>query len=423
MSISSEISRISQNISDSLTAVANKGVTVPSGSNSDDLADLIAQISGGGGTSWQTEFSGTVTIEDWGDNVKFVYLEDYFQTHSYFANGDTYRITWQSTPYTCVATQSETSTYGSGYILGNPSMLDYTGSGNNEPFGCQCFYSDDLLFACDYSLYGSFTLVIEKQVGGGGSTLVTKTITANGTYDPADDDADGYSEVTVAIPSGTAGTPTATKGTVSNHSISVTPSVTNTAGVISGGTITGTAVTVSASELVSGSETKTSNGTYDVTNLAQLVVNVSGGSGLVYETGTYTPSTDTTQPTISFSGTHSNPPVFIAMSDTSSASGITSSSNVFWTIIDFYKINGEGYPYSTSAQRFAIVYYGYRSTNGINVSNIQTQYNSDNTGTGSTGYYRYWATASNFKPSSNSTSRYWRSGRNYKWIAVWAPST
>lgn len=75
-----------------------------------------------------------------------------------------------------------------------------------------------------------------------------------------------------AVPSGTAGTPTATKGTVSNHSVSVTPSVTNTTGYITGGTKSGTAVTVSASELVSGSETKTENGTYDVTNLAQVVV-------------------------------------------------------------------------------------------------------------------------------------------------------
>ena len=47
MSISSEISRISGNISDSLDAVAAKGVTVPSGSTSDDLADLIEQIGGG----------------------------------------------------------------------------------------------------------------------------------------------------------------------------------------------------------------------------------------------------------------------------------------------------------------------------------------------------------------------------------------
>ena len=47
MSISSEISRISGNISDSLAAVAAKGVTVPSGSNSDDLAGLIELIAGG----------------------------------------------------------------------------------------------------------------------------------------------------------------------------------------------------------------------------------------------------------------------------------------------------------------------------------------------------------------------------------------
>lgn len=82
-------------------------------------------------------------------------------------------------------------------------------------------------------------------------------------------------DATKTVASGTEGTPSATKGTVSNHSISVTPSVTNSAGYISGGTHTGTAVTVSASELVSGSETKTENGTFDVTNLAELVVNVS----------------------------------------------------------------------------------------------------------------------------------------------------
>lgn len=78
-----------------------------------------------------------------------------------------------------------------------------------------------------------------------------------------------------AVATGTAGTPTATKGTVSNHAVSVTPSVTNSEGYIAGGTKTGTAVSVTASELVSGSETKTANGTYDVTNLASLVVNVS----------------------------------------------------------------------------------------------------------------------------------------------------
>ena len=80
-----------------------------------------------------------------------------------------------------------------------------------------------------------------------------------------------------SVQAGTEGTPTATKGTVSNHSVSITPSVTNTTGYITGSTKTGTAVTVSASELVSGSQTVTSNQTVDVTNLAELVVNVSGG--------------------------------------------------------------------------------------------------------------------------------------------------
>ena len=77
---------------------------------------------------------------------------------------------------------------------------------------------------------------------------------------------------TLVVPSGTAGTPTATKGSVSNHSISVTPSVTNTEGYITGGTKTGTAVTVSASELVSGTYTVDSSGTKDVTNYASASV-------------------------------------------------------------------------------------------------------------------------------------------------------
>lgn len=80
---------------------------------------------------------------------------------------------------------------------------------------------------------------------------------------------------TYVPPVGTAGTPTATKGSVSNHSISVTPSVTNTAGMISGGTITGSPVTVSASELVSGTLSISANNTgIDVTNYSSVDVSV-----------------------------------------------------------------------------------------------------------------------------------------------------
>lgn len=40
--------------------------------------------------------------------------------------------------------------------------------------------------------------------GGGDATLITKSITANGTYSASDDSADGYSEVTVNVPSSAA---------------------------------------------------------------------------------------------------------------------------------------------------------------------------------------------------------------------------
>ena len=82
-------------------------------------------------------------------------------------------------------------------------------------------------------------------------------------------------DVTITTAAGSAGTPTATKGSVSNHAVTVTPSVINTTGYITGGTKTGTAVTVSASELVSGTKSITQNGTgIDVINYASVNVNV-----------------------------------------------------------------------------------------------------------------------------------------------------
>ena len=263
--------------------------------------------------------------------------------------------------------------------------------------------------------------------GGGGGTYQAKTninpTTSSQTITP-DNGYEALSSVQInAMPSGTTGTPTATKGTVSNHSVSVTPSVTNTTGYITGSTKTGTAVTVSASELVSGSETKTANGTYDVTNLAQLIVNVSGSSGLVYETGTYTPASDVARPTISFSNTHSTTPILIGMGDTSGASSSTNNSCTFFGYIDALKITGSSFPYSTSASRYGAAVFGYRTSSSGSVSTVTFQYGSNDTGDSTTAYARYWATESNFKPYANSTSRYWRRGRTYKWIAVWGPTT
>ena len=96
----------------------------------------------------------------------------------------------------------------------------------------------------------------------------TLNVNASGTFTPSQ----GHAYNSVVVPSGTAGNPTATKGTVSSHSVTVTPSVTNSTGWITGSTINGTGVSVSASELVSGTYSVTSSGTKDVTNYASASV-------------------------------------------------------------------------------------------------------------------------------------------------------
>lgn len=102
-----------------------------------------------------------------------------------------------------------------------------------------------------------------------------------------------------SVQAGTEGTPTATKGPVSNHAIAVTPAVTNTEGYIAGGTKTGSAVSVTAAELVSGSQTIQQNGTVDVTNLASVTVAVPGSTPtLQTKSATFTPTESTQTQTL-----------------------------------------------------------------------------------------------------------------------------
>lgn len=63
MSIQTQIDRISGNVSAALSAIAEKGVSVPDGSNSDALHELILSIEAGGGlpTGLSKVAFGTVT--------------------------------------------------------------------------------------------------------------------------------------------------------------------------------------------------------------------------------------------------------------------------------------------------------------------------------------------------------------------------
>ena len=139
------------------------------------------------------------------------------------------------------------------------------------------------------------------DVSGGGSTLITKSISANGTYNASSDSADGYSQVTVAVPNTyTAGdegkvvssgalvsqtskniNSNGTHSTVTNNQVVVAVPNSYSAGdegkVVSNGAL-----------VAQTSDTVTANDTYDTTLINSLTVNVSGGSGVKKVSGSVT---------------------------------------------------------------------------------------------------------------------------------------
>ncbi len=150
-----------------------------------------------------------------------------------------------------------------------------------------------------------------------------------------------------------------------------------------------------------------------------------GGSpsvgGLEYETGTWTPSEDVAQPTINFTNTHSTPPRFAMMVDVSDDLA-PENSNAYWSI-DYWDIDfNHGLYHSGTTLIYARTTYGHRIT-GTSLSFSGTSVTNRTSETEGGSYLWSWVRSTCIRPSSNSTSRYWRAGRTYKWIAVWAPTT
>lgn len=109
--------------------------------------------------------------------------------------------------------------------------------------------------------------LLDMATGGGGAKLEELNVNAAGTFDAGS--GKGYNPVTV--PSGTINV-LGEKGVISNNSVVVTPKVQIVGGWVNSGETSGSGVGVTASELVSGSLSITSNGSYDVTNYETVVV-------------------------------------------------------------------------------------------------------------------------------------------------------
>lgn len=183
--------------------------------------------------------------------------------------------------------------------------------------------------------------LVTGTASGGGATLITKSITANGTYNASSDNADGYSSVTV---------------------------------------------------------------------------NVSGGGGLEYETGTWTPVSDIARGTISFADSHSSPPIFFAVADMTGTNVPNASSIISCIFGNWYGAFGyPAYSSNSGAQYGAVRFsYGGISSGSQTLSSLTGETNAA---------LSYWATSGAIYPYANSDTRYWKSGRTYKWFAVWTPSS
>lgn len=202
----------------------------------------------------------------------------------------------------------------------------------------------------NYMMEGAVTVnaIPSNYVGSGVTQRTSSDLSASGATVTA---PSGYyaSNATKTVSSGTAGTPTASKGAVNNHAISVTPSVTNTTGYITGGTKTGTAVSVSASEVCSGTLSITSNGTSDCTNYASVSVNVSGGGGSSVQVGFDDTELSSASSSISFVGVGGEPTSFVLWATSELATG-ASPFKVAMVVYDGTNIIGQTITNTNNAQ-------------------------------------------------------------------------
>lgn len=366
MSIADKLTRLSDARDDIITSLGNKGVVATDHGFEDFPSDIDAIVSGSGSAVVVTDtldsHGGTIreitAVSLDGDTVTASVLGRGYTAHNALGEpitgtanigggGGTVNLQTKSATYTpTTSQQTDTITADAGY----DGLDEVDVTVNAVPTGSVTAPSSISGTSATVST-GTNTLTLTKTVSvtpnvttqgyissgtaGNSSVSLTASVTTKGaaTITPSTSQqtiASGTyltgTQTISAMPTGTAGTPTATKGTVSNHSVSVTPSVTNTTGYITGSTKTGTAVTVSASELVSGNKAITENGTnIDVTNYETVSVDVptGGGGDVNIDTKTATASNYPVQ--LQFSSMKGEPKAFILHSTSQiSSSGSTS---------------------------------------------------------------------------------------------------
>jgi len=281
--IASQLTRLSDALDDQISALAEKGVTA-TGHGEEDIGDDIRSI----------EQPFIVTLS-W-DNQELKWLPDctigdirgayaagrdiavvadsnavpnYVQVNGYYyySTGDYFYIVAETDTLANIETKTE---------------YQFNNLGVSEISVITTYFANDL-DADPAEVPSGAKFVTDTGYETGTATRRSSSdLSVNG--DTVTAPAGYYaSSASESVASGTEGTPSASKGAVSNHAVDVTPSVTNSEGYINGGTHTGTPVSVDASELVSGTKQISANGTdIDVTNFQKVDVAVPGGGDNVF---------------------------------------------------------------------------------------------------------------------------------------------
>ena len=162
---------------------------------------------------------------------------------------------------------------------------------------------------------------------------------------------------------------------------------------------------------------------YDATGTKTAGTASGGGGGLVFEEGTFEPTEDIVRPEILFANSHQTIPIFIMMSDATGDYDPTTYSNLVFYYMDMGVAFGEPYYQATTSATYVVAYNRYRASaaTSTTASGNFLSYPSSTPTDANSSYPRYYVKEDRFYPFVSDSS-YWRSGRTYKWIAVWAPT-
>lgn len=285
--------------------------------------------------------------------------------------------------------------------------------------------SSDLIISGDTVTVpkGNYASNASATIASGTATTPATTISVNPTISVSSGGliTSSYSGSQTVIPTVSAGYISSGIGGTINVSGSKTEQLSTQGAQI----ITPTTIdqTISSGLYLTGTQTIKGDANLIAANIAKDITvfgvlgTFTGGGSIEMESGEFTPQSDSSRPTISFTNTHTLPPSFVyAVYNGFPAA----SSNQAFFLIDLLALSGYPMYYNGSNTRAAMYYAYYRGTGtaGGSTSGVIT-YGRENTGSDSTSYYRYFATPTAIKPYGGSGQRYWRSGNKIHWAAYW----